>query len=372
MEKKIKVLDKTFKEYLPYEEIKTAIDSVAARLNNDYKDCGEVPILLCVLNGAIMFTSELMKRLDFDIELVSIKLSSYSGTASTGSIRQPLGLTSDVCGRRVIVVEDIIDSGTTMEELKRILRDKGATDVRLCTMLFKPEAFKRDYTIDYIGKEIPNDFIVGFGLDYNEIGRNYRDIFIIDKSMKYYILFGPPGAGKGTQASAMVEKFNLCHISTGDLLRAEMRAGTELGKQARALIEAGKLVPDEVVENMIENQFNTVTGVDGFLLDGFPRTMPQAEALDAILAKRGEEVTGVISLMISEDVIRQRIRHRAAIEGRADDAKEETITNRIATYHAQTEPLIGYYEKQGKYHEIPGDIGIENVRAAIFKTVESL
>lgn len=190
--------------------------------------------------------------------------------------------------------------------------------------------------------------------------------------MKYYILFGPPGAGKGTQASAMVEKYNLRHISTGDLLRAEMRAGTELGKQAKSLIEAGKLVSDEVVENMIENQFNTVTGVEGFLLDGFPRTMAQAEALDAILAKRGEAVTGVIALMISEEVIKQRIRHRAAIEGRADDAKEETINNRIATYHAQTEPLIGYYTAQGKYHEIPGDIGIENVRARIYGVIDSL
>lgn len=180
MDKEIKVLDKTFKTFISNEQIEKAIDAVAARLDHDYAG-GDVPILLCVLNGAIMFTSELMKRLNFDIELVSIKLSSYSGTSSTGSVRQPIGLTADVKGRRVIVVEDIIDSGTTMEELKKILKEKGAADVKLCTMLFKPDAFKRDYKIDYVGMEIPNDFIVGFGLDYNEIGRNYRDIYIIEK-----------------------------------------------------------------------------------------------------------------------------------------------------------------------------------------------
>ena len=112
--------------------------------------------------------------------------------------------------------------------------------------------------------------------------------------MKYYILFGPPGAGKGTQATAMVEKYNLHHISTGALLRKEIAAGTELGQLAKSLIEKGCLVPDEVVEGMIENEFKTVTGVDGFLLDGFPRTLPQADALDKILEKTGSEVTATV------------------------------------------------------------------------------
>lgn len=173
--------------------------------------------------------------------------------------------------------------------------------------------------------------------------------------MKYYVLFGPPGAGKGTQASAMVEKYNLKHISTGELLRAEIAAGTELGKQAKALIDAGSLVPDEVVEGMIENAFDTIKGVDGFLLDGFPRTLPQAEALDAILARRGEKVDGVISIMISDELVYERISGRAAIEGRADDASAEIIANRIKTYHTQTEPLIAFYKNVGKYHEVAGD-----------------
>lgn len=188
--------------------------------------------------------------------------------------------------------------------------------------------------------------------------------------MKYYILFGPPGAGKGTQATAMVEKYNLHHISTGALLRKEIAAGTELGKQAKALIEKGCLVPDEVVEGMIESEFNTVTGVDGFLLDGFPRTIPQAEALDKILLKTGTCVTATVSIMIPDEMIMERIKGRALKEGRADDASEDIINNRIATYHEQTEPLIEYYNKADKYNEIDGIGTIDEVRDRIFAVMD--
>ena len=191
--------------------------------------------------------------------------------------------------------------------------------------------------------------------------------------MKYYILFGPPGAGKGTHAGVLAQKYNLRHISTGELLRAEIAAGTKLGLEAKALIDAGALVPDSVVEGMIETAFDSAKGVDGFLLDGFPRNLSQAADLDKILSARGEEVTAVVSLMISDETIRQRIAHRAAIEGRADDASEATITNRINTYHAQTEPLIAYYKKAGKYHECNVDGGtIEINRDKVLALVESI
>ena len=191
--------------------------------------------------------------------------------------------------------------------------------------------------------------------------------------MKYYILFGPPGAGKGTHATVIAEKYNLKHLSPGELLRAEIAAGSELGKQAKALIEAGSLVPDSVVEGMIESAFDSIKGVDGFLLDGFPRNLSQAADLDAILEKRGEAVTSVVSIMIPDDLIRQRIAHRAAIEGRADDASEETINNRIRTYHAQTEPLIDYYKKQGKYNEVIGDgAEIEENRRRVLALMEKI
>ena len=188
--------------------------------------------------------------------------------------------------------------------------------------------------------------------------------------MKYYILFGPPGAGKGTQAGSMVERYHLCHLSTGELLRNEIAAGTELGKKAQALIEAGNLVPDEVVEGMIEAKFRSTGGVNGFLLDGFPRTIAQAQALDRMLENTLESVTACISIMIPDSLIQERIAGRAAVEGRADDARPEVVENRIKTYHAKTEPLIEYYRKAGKYQEIDGVGSIEEVRERIFAVMD--
>lgn len=187
--------------------------------------------------------------------------------------------------------------------------------------------------------------------------------------MKYYVLFGPPGAGKGTQAGAMAERFHLCHISTGELLRSEIAAGTPLGLEAKALIDAGNLVPDEVVEGMIEAKFNSVKDVDGFLLDGFPRTIAQADALKEMVAKRGESVTACVSLMIPDALVHERIAHRAQLEGRADDARDEVVSNRIQNYHSKTEPLIAYYKAAGLYCEIDGVGTIEEVRDRIFKVM---
>ncbi|MCI1640649.1 MAG: nucleoside monophosphate kinase, partial [Bacteroidales bacterium] len=132
-----------------------------------------------------------------------------------------------------------------------------------------------------------------------------------------------------------------------------------------SLIDAGELVPDEIVEDMIKNEFETVKDVDGFLLDGFPRTIAQAEALDKILAAKNEKVTSVISIMIPDELIKERIKHRAAIEGRADDAKDSTINNRIKTYHEKTEPLISFYKKAQAYKEVDGTGSIEGVREKV-------
>lgn len=178
---RIKLQDKTFRTFIPNEKIMTAIDDVAARINADFRGCKDIPVLLCVLNGSIMFTAELMKRLEFDCQLVSTKLSSYEGISTTGHVKQALGLTADITGRRVIIIEDIVDSGNTIVELKQILAEHGAAESRVCTLLFKPGALKKEVTLDYVAMEIPNDFIVGFGLDYNELGRNYKDIYIIDE-----------------------------------------------------------------------------------------------------------------------------------------------------------------------------------------------
>ncbi len=134
-----------------------------------------------------MFTSELMKRLDFNCELIYIKLSSYNGTQTTGNVREVMGLTRSIEGKRVIVVEDIVDSGNTIVELQNILKKKGAAETSICTMLLKPASYTKDVRLDYVAIEIPHDFIVGFGLDYNEVGRNLKDIYVLDTDMKYFI-----------------------------------------------------------------------------------------------------------------------------------------------------------------------------------------
>ena len=177
----IRIFDKSFKPYLSEKEIGEAIDGVAAKMNADFKDSGDIPVLLCVMNGAIMYTSELMKRLDFPCELAGIKVSSYVGTKSTGSVHQVTGISGNIVGKTVIICEDIVDTGNTIVALKGMLLEKGAKRVLVNTMLLKPEVYDKDVQLEYVAKEIPNDFIVGFGLDYNELGRNYKDIYILDK-----------------------------------------------------------------------------------------------------------------------------------------------------------------------------------------------
>ena len=179
---KVRLHDKTFRTFISNEQLNAAIDTLAQKMNEDFKGCTDVPVLLCVLNGSIMFTAELMKRLDFNLQLVSIKLTSYSGTSTTGQVRQAMGLTADVKERRVIIVEDIVATGHTIVELDRILREKGARETMVCTMLLKPGSYKMDCPVKYVAMEIPNDFIVGFGLDYDEIGRNLKDIYILDET----------------------------------------------------------------------------------------------------------------------------------------------------------------------------------------------
>lgn len=179
MKPEIKLHDKTFVPSIPYEKISAAIDDVAAKLNADNAGRTDIPVLICILNGSIMFTSELMQRLDFDLELVCMKVSSYQGIASTGNVHQVMGLTGSVKGKRVYIVEDIIDSGRTIAALHDILKGEGAESVDVCTMLFKPGAYKKNIPIKYVGLNIPDDFIVGFGLDYDGLGRNYKDIYVL-------------------------------------------------------------------------------------------------------------------------------------------------------------------------------------------------
>ncbi len=178
--REVKVWDKTFVPFIGHDELMGCIDNVAEKINTDFEGATDIPVILCILNGAIMFTGELMQRLNFPCQLVSTKMTSYVGTSTTGEVKQTMPLTASVKGRRVIITEDIIDTGLTIKAMKKILLEEGAAEVKVCTMLFKREAYRTGDPIDYVGREIPNRFILGFGLDYNEIGRNLKDIYVLE------------------------------------------------------------------------------------------------------------------------------------------------------------------------------------------------
>ena len=179
---KITLHDKTFRLFIPNQDIEKAIDVVAERLNKDYADCtDENPaILLCTLNGAVIFASELLKRITFPLILKACKLSSYEGTNSTGGVKTEVPLPGNLEGKRVIIVEDIVDTGTTIVAMMDQLRQHQVKEARVCTLLLKKDVYKKDVKLDYVAMEIPNRFIVGFGLDYDELGRNIKDIYVLD------------------------------------------------------------------------------------------------------------------------------------------------------------------------------------------------
>lgn len=176
--KRVTLHDKTFEISIPEEKILEAIKKLAEKLNHDYKDV-EKPLFLSILNGSFMFTADLLKNITLPCEISFLRLSSYCGTKSTGAVKELIGLTDCIEGRSIIILEDIVDSGNTLEELVSKLSAHKPKDIKLATLLFKPDAYKKDIKVDYVGLSIPNDFIVGYGLDYDELGRNLRDIYTL-------------------------------------------------------------------------------------------------------------------------------------------------------------------------------------------------
>ncbi len=173
----IKVKDKEFAISIPEERILTEVDRLAARLNRDLE--GENPLFLCVLNGSFVFAADLFRRIDIPAEISFVKLASYEGTASTGKVKELVGLAEDITGRTVVIIEDIVDTGRTMQKLVADLKSRGPKAVHVCTLLLKPEKLKVKLDVEYVALEIPNDFIVGYGLDYDGYGRNLRDIYTV-------------------------------------------------------------------------------------------------------------------------------------------------------------------------------------------------
>ncbi len=184
------------------------------------------------------------------------------------------------------------------------------------------------------------------------------------------ILFGPPGSGKGTQAARLVERYALVHISTGDLFRQEMGNGTPLGKEAQAYISRGELVPDQITISMLRNKVEAHPEAKGFIFDGFPRTIPQAEALDRLMSDEGMAIHLLIALDVDEEEIVKRIKGRASLSGRTDDADEAIIRNRISVYKNETTPVFDYYAQQGKSYRVNGIGTIEEIFERLCSVIE--
>ncbi|MBV3865843.1 hypoxanthine phosphoribosyltransferase [Phocaeicola coprocola] len=173
----IQIKDKRFKTFIPEEQIMKEVARVADEINRDLS--GTNPLFISVLNGSFMFTADLMKHLTMPCEVSFVKLASYEGTSSTGKVKELVGLGDDITGRIVVIVEDIVDTGLTMKQLVETLRARGPKDIKIATLLVKPDKLKVELDINYVAMNIPNDFIVGYGLDYDGLGRNYRDIYTV-------------------------------------------------------------------------------------------------------------------------------------------------------------------------------------------------
>lgn len=173
----IQIKDKRFKTFIPEEQIMKEVARVADEINRDLS--GTNPLFISVLNGSFMFTADLMKHLTMPCEVSFVKLASYEGTSSTGKVKELVGLGDDITGRTVVIVEDIVDTGLTMKQLVETLRARSPKDIKIATLLVKPDKLKVELDINYVAMNIPNDFIVGYGLDYDGLGRNYRDIYTV-------------------------------------------------------------------------------------------------------------------------------------------------------------------------------------------------
>ena len=368
----IKLHDKTFEPYVSAEELNQINERMASEVYQDLQESR--PIFIAILNGSFMFAADFLRHYKGECEISFVKMASYQGTQSTGKIHQLIGLSTPVEGRDVVILEDIIDTGNTLEEIYRLFENQKVKSFRIATLFFKPDAYKKDLKIDYVGKPIPNRFIVGYGLDFDEIARNLPQVYQLNTSltMTNLVLFGKPGAGKGTQAAFLKDKYNLVHISTGDIFRYNIKNETKLGKLAQSYMDKGDLVPDEVTIQMLQEEVEKNPNAEGFIFDGFPRTIAQAEALDAFLSSKGMRIHGTLALEADDEALIKRLVERGKVSGRTDDQDEEKIRNRFTEYNEKTAPLIAFYQAQGKYHPINGIGTIEEITTRLSETIDKL
>ncbi|MDB4292360.1 adenylate kinase [Maribacter sp.] len=363
--------DKNFVPYLSEAEILAAVQKVADAVAADYKD--ETPIFVGVLNGSFMFVADFLKAYQHPCEVSFVKMSSYQGLTSTGIVETLLDVSEDIEGKSVIILEDIIDTGRTLQALIHMFSNINIKEFKIATLFYKSEIYNGEYAIDYFGMEIPNKFIVGYGLDYDELGRNLRAVYQLNQPhMINLVLFGKPGAGKGTQAEFLKEKYNLKHISTGDVFRYNIKNSTELGTLAQSFMDKGDLVPDEITIKMLQDEVEKNAEASGFIFDGFPRTTAQAQALDAFLDTRGMQINATIALEANDEVLIQRLLERGKLSGRPDDQNEDKIRNRFDEYDQKTAPLKDFYEAQGKFHSVNGIGDVDDITQRLAKVIEEL
>lgn len=368
----IKLHDLHFKPFISEEEIARAIERLVNEISADLK--GEVPVFVGILNGSFMFVSDFVKKYPDQCEVTFIKLASYEGVKSSEDIQRLIGLTQDLTGRTVVVLEDIIDTGNTLEEVHRIFENEDVKELRIATLFYKKEAYKKDFHIHYIGIEIPNKYIVGYGLDYNGLGRDLPSIYQVKSTehMTNLVLFGPPGAGKGTQADILKEKYNLVHISTGDVFRSNIKNETALGMLAKSYIDKGELVPDKVTIDMLAAEVEKNSQAPGFIFDGFPRTTAQAKALDDLMSSKDSEISAMIALEVDDEVLVKRLVQRGLTSGRPDDSNEAVIRNRIKEYYKKTAILKDYYSLQNKYFALDGIGKIEEISERLCAIIDEI
>ncbi len=368
----IKLHDKYFKPFISAQEIDNALSKMAKDIANDIGD--EIPVFIGILNGSFMVVSDFVKKYPKPCEVTFIKLASYEGVKSSEDIQRLIGLTQDLTGRTVVILEDIIDTGNTLAEVHRIFKNENVKSLKIATLFYKPEAYKKDFKLHYIGIEIPNKFIVGYGLDYDGLGRDIPEVYQIKetKHMTNLVLFGPPGAGKGTQAEFLKEKYSLVHISTGDVFRFNIKNETALGMLAKSYMDKGELVPDQVTIDMLNAEVEKNADAKGFIFDGFPRTSAQADALNQLMDSKDSQINAMIALEVDDEILVERLLGRGKTSGRADDADESVIRNRITEYYSKTAILKDYYSAQDKYYGVDGVGSIEDITVRISSVIDKL
>ena len=368
----IKLHDLYFKPFISEKEIDVAIQRMVDEVVHDIKD--EIPVFVGVLNGSFMFVSDFVKKYPKPCEVTFIKLASYEGVKSTEDIQRLIGLTQDLTGRTVVILEDIIDSGNTLEEIHRIFKNEKVKELKIATLFHKPEAYKKDFKLHYVGIDIPKKFIVGFGLDYDGLGRNLPEVYQLKTTqhMTNFVLFGPPGAGKGTQANFLKETYNLIHISTGDVFRHHIKNETALGMLAKSFMDKGELVPDQVTIDMLNAEVEKNADANGFIFDGFPRTNAQAKALDELMDSKDSQINAMVALEVEDEVLVERLLGRGKTSGRPDDADEQIIRNRIREYYEKTAILKDYYNAQNKYCGVDGVGSISDITNRLTAVIDKL